>query len=445
MTFGSLFSGGGGADIGAIAAGLTPIWGVEYREDIAGVYAKNIGDHIIVSDVCNVDPSSLPRPDVLWASPPCPSFSVAKSGGKETEGDIAVANAVCRFIRVHTPDYFFLENVQGYAKSQSLAMIRATLTELGYWHGESVLNSADYGVPQTRKRLILRASRDGWLMPMPGGGRWTGWYEAIEDLIPTLPESQLAPWQIRRLPKELTGSLITPVPEWKPVVFAADCEGDPESDELSCPVCGGCYADCPCPGPTQEDDFEYSEDGLLARPIRSSDAKSSFFVDCRASSPNHDDSRMTPLIAGDLPCSTITAEAHRALPVLVLVDGDNATKNGPIWHPSSRPATTVTQQSRPCLLIEGDAAGARPPTIRNYDKPAFTIKAENTGGRPRRAIIGVRVLGLTTRCLARFQSFPDSYWLPEGRKLAATVIGNAVPPLLAKAVIMATCFGYGVE
>ncbi|MHC2400217.1 hypothetical protein ACVMGC_004761 [Bradyrhizobium barranii subsp. barranii] len=53
--------------------------------------------------------------------------------------------------------------------------------------------------------------------------------------------------------------------EWKPVVFAAECDEDG-----CCPVCKTIdFADCPCPGPTQ-DGYEYKETrrGLFARPIR---------------------------------------------------------------------------------------------------------------------------------------------------------------------------------
>ena len=57
---------------------------------------------------------------------------------------------------------------------------------------------------------------------------------------------------------------------WRRVVFAADCidrYGDREV--LICPYCGIDYADCPCPGPHQDDQFEYEtrDDGLWARPL----------------------------------------------------------------------------------------------------------------------------------------------------------------------------------
>lgn len=66
----SLFTGGGGFEIGAMLAGFTPTWGIEIRPDIAAVAEANIpGLKVIVSDVAAVDYSTLPRPDHLHATP----------------------------------------------------------------------------------------------------------------------------------------------------------------------------------------------------------------------------------------------------------------------------------------------------------------------------------------------------------------------------------------
>lgn len=46
-----------------------------------------------------------------------------------------------------------------------------------------------------------------------------------------------------------------------------------------------------------------------------------------------------------------------------------------------------------------------------------------------------RCVRLTSQCLARLQSFPDTYKLPDKPSLAATVIGNAVPPLLMQRIV----------
>lgn len=202
-TFASILSGGGGADLGAQAAGFTPLWAVEYDAAIAGVYRANLGDHIIVADVCDVDYTALPRVDWLHASPVCTRYSVANSQRGESDLDIATAQATARAIEATRPRYVTIENVQQYAGSDALRLITNTLDRLGYWWHAEVMNSADYGVPQTRRRLIVRASLD-MLRPMPAPVRWIGWYEAIEDLIPTLPPSKFAAWQLKRLPEEIT-------------------------------------------------------------------------------------------------------------------------------------------------------------------------------------------------------------------------------------------------
>jgi DNA (cytosine-5)-methyltransferase 1 len=209
-TLATLFSGGGLFDVGAQAAGLTPIWAVERDPDIATVYRKNHPDGTcIVRDVGEVDYTLLPVSDWLHASPSCTNASLARAtGGGETEEDRQAAKAIGRALE-RLPRVFSLENVWGYRLFDAFQMVTQQLDRLGYtwdfWH----LNAADYGVPQTRKRLILVARCDGPQPRRPGpthceGGSlfdlpWRSWYEAIEDLLPTLPTDELAPWQLWRL------------------------------------------------------------------------------------------------------------------------------------------------------------------------------------------------------------------------------------------------------
>lgn len=82
-TIGTLFSGGGGADIGANMAGFAPVFAVEYDPGVAEVYRQNLGDHIRVGDILGMDPRDFPCPSLLHASPPCPNFSAAASPGDE--------------------------------------------------------------------------------------------------------------------------------------------------------------------------------------------------------------------------------------------------------------------------------------------------------------------------------------------------------------------------
>ena len=68
--------------------------------------------------------------------------------------------------------------------------------------------------------------------------------------------------------------------EWLKVVLAADCVECSDCDEPVCPVCVTHYADCACPGPTQDGyEYEEREDGLWAREIAD---EASVDSDCRA-------------------------------------------------------------------------------------------------------------------------------------------------------------------
>ena len=323
-TFASLFSGGGGADLGAIAAGYTPLWAVEYDPDLAAVYRANLGDHVITADVAAVDYTTVPRVHWLHASPVCTAFSVANSNRGERDLDMAAAVAVVRALHNLQPDYVTIENVSAYQHSASYRCIVEVLTQLGYfWHAE-ILNAADFGVPQTRRRLIVRASRD--LLPsLPAPTPWRGWYAAIEDLLDTLPASAFPPWQLARLPEEVRES----------VLFANRSAGE-----------------------TQQ------------------------------------------YVASHSPAFSITLQVSRCRAWLF----DGQTNTG---------ATTLT--SRPA------------------EEPAFTLTATTGSKRPVRSwLTSGRVVQLTARALARLQSFPDSYVLPERKTTAMTIIGNAVPPLLLK-------------
>lgn len=200
LTFASLFTGMGGADIGAMQAGLKPIWGIELNPAIADLAQSNFPDcQIIKGDVGCFDYSRLERPNWLHASPPCINASRAKNG-KETTLDTYLAKGVCQAIAVLKPDYFSLENVAGYADYKSLQFITNCLIDEGYLLSYRVCDCAQYGVPQSRKRLFLVANHKPF-RPISGIplDPVVSWKEAIADLIPTLNPTKLTGWQTQRL------------------------------------------------------------------------------------------------------------------------------------------------------------------------------------------------------------------------------------------------------
>jgi DNA (cytosine-5)-methyltransferase 1 len=73
-------------------------------------------------------------------------------------------------------------------------------------------------------------------------------------------------------------------------------------------------------------------------------------------------------------------------------------------------------------------------TVRDGEEPSMTIAA-SCDNRVLRASVGYRIVKMSPRCIARFQSVPDWYVLPEKTSLAGTIIGNMVPPLLMQRVV----------
>lgn len=210
MTTGATLCGGlEGVGIGMKQAGITHIWGIEKDDTIASV-ARSNGFNSITADILDIDPTTLEVPDNLHTSTPCINASNAnhtaelnKEGTKETALDIALGEKTAQFIDVMKPRVFTLENVYFYRKFRAFKIILAALNRNGYIYHYDNLNSADYGVPQTRKRLILRAVRGALLPMLPHPEQWRGWYDAIENLIPALPESQFAKWQLQKMDKWL--------------------------------------------------------------------------------------------------------------------------------------------------------------------------------------------------------------------------------------------------
>lgn len=203
MKIGTLFAGGGGVDIGAKQAGATLKWAIENDSRIAAVYRRNVGNHIIVSDLLDIDPRNLEPVDILHASPPCTAFSTANKNSGETGIDLALSEKVCQFIEVLRPSIFTLENVWRYRESDSWKQIQHTLKSNGYWFDFAHINFADLGVPQNRKRMIVRAIKGRFVPRMPPKENWIGWYSAIQDLTPTLPTSRLSEWQAHSIPAQV--------------------------------------------------------------------------------------------------------------------------------------------------------------------------------------------------------------------------------------------------
>lgn len=158
----SLFSGAGGLDLGLIQAGNIVIWANDIDKDAVATYRENIGDHIICDDIKNIDITTLPDADVVVGGFPCQGFSQANRL-RTLEDD---RNQLYRFfyntIKVKQPKFFIAENVKGIlslGKGEAIKQIVADFEAAGYIASVNLVNMANYGVPQTRQRVLIIGQR----------------------------------------------------------------------------------------------------------------------------------------------------------------------------------------------------------------------------------------------------------------------------------------------
>lgn len=135
--------------------GLTDI-GIEWDRD-ACLTRRAAGHLTVQADVATYPPEAFAGVTGLIASPPCPDFSAAGSGLGRAGKSGWLVDVPRRWVETLRPEWVACEQVPG-----ALPIWREhahAYWELGYSTWCGVLNSADYGVPQTRKRAILLASR----------------------------------------------------------------------------------------------------------------------------------------------------------------------------------------------------------------------------------------------------------------------------------------------
>jgi DNA (cytosine-5)-methyltransferase 1 len=333
LTYASLFTGGGLSDIGAKTAGLHGLWGIEMEQAIAACASANLGHEVIASKIEDIDPNTLARPDVLLMSPVCTRASLAnQSGGGESSIDLTAASAAARFIEALKPDYIVIENVAQYKNFESFKILLVALEAGGYFYDYKVLNAADIGVPQSRRRLICRAVKKGLVPILPAPAPHVGWYGAIEDLLPALPDSKFADWQLRKL----------------------------------------------------------TESGIIK-------LNDNFMMNDKGNNKYGSGVR-----TANKPGFTII-NVNANYPKAFLINGDNSTRE-----------ITIRLDNQPCFTMAGLSKSRNP--LRSWLESG-------------------RVVQFNERCLARLQTLPDSYILPEKRALAAKIIGNGVPCLMMQKII----------
>lgn len=190
-----LFAGGGGASTGLEAAlGRAVDIAINHSPTALAVHEANHPQTVhLTAKVFEVDPRLATRGqpvDVLWASPDCTHFSVAKGGKPRSQGIRSLAWVVVDWARAVRPRVIFLENVGEFRTwgplgadgqpdrermGETFAQWRGALELLGYTVDYRVLDASHFGAPTKRRRLFLVARCDGrpivWPEPTHGPGR----------------------------------------------------------------------------------------------------------------------------------------------------------------------------------------------------------------------------------------------------------------------------------
>lgn len=246
----SLFTGAGGLDLGFEAAGYETAVAVEMDARCVSTLRANRSWPIIDRDALTVPTLEIlaagrlkaGQADVLIGGPPCQPFSKsgfwANGASRRLEDPRAgTLGAYMRVLEEARPRAFLLENVEGLGfrgKDEGLRLIAAELDRINAAHGTryaasiAVLNAADYGVPQLRRRLFVIGARNGarFTFPLPthvnpaevrcldNRPRYRTAWDALHDvdaqdaalqmqgkwarLLPTIPEGQNYLWHTDR-------------------------------------------------------------------------------------------------------------------------------------------------------------------------------------------------------------------------------------------------------
>ena len=153
-----LFSGCGGMSLGFQIAGFDIVAAYDNWDAAIAVYRLNFDHPIFKADLGKVlreyEQVANLKPDVIIGGPHCQDFSHAGKRNEELgRADLTVAFA--KMVASILPPYFVMENVDRAATSKRFKMAREVFRQAGYGVTERILNAAECGVPQQRKRVFL--------------------------------------------------------------------------------------------------------------------------------------------------------------------------------------------------------------------------------------------------------------------------------------------------
>lgn len=204
----SLFSGCGGMDLGFLG-GFTflgkkyaknpfeIIWANDFNAAACRTYARNIGNHIHHGDIWKQVDNMPQEADIVIGGFPCQDISVNGKGAGVDGKRSGLYRAMVEVVSRTKPKVFVAENVKGLLMKHNARSLERVLTDfkaLGYDVTFQLYHAADYGVPQTRERVIIVGTRPDvpkFIPPKPtlSKDKHITAQQAIDDLA-DVPENE---------------------------------------------------------------------------------------------------------------------------------------------------------------------------------------------------------------------------------------------------------------
>ncbi|HWZ36101.1 MAG TPA: DNA cytosine methyltransferase [Mucilaginibacter sp.] len=201
MKIASFFSGCGGMDLGFKNAGFDVIWANDNAANVWETFEYNFPEtQLSKASIKKIAPDDIPQVTGVIGGPPCQSWSNAGSGRGILDQRGILFFDFIKIIKEKQPLFFVAENVEGLLAERnktSYDLILVNLKAAGYNVTPVVLNGADYGVPQNRKRIFFVGYRGDldldFHFPEPQQAKVTvkdAIYDLKDNAIPSLPFNQ---------------------------------------------------------------------------------------------------------------------------------------------------------------------------------------------------------------------------------------------------------------
>jgi len=163
VKFIDLFAGLGGFHLALKKLGHECVFACEIKEALANLYKENFGIEV-KGDIRKINPSEIPKHDILCAGFPCQPFS--KAGlqmGMNDKKNGTLFHVIIDILKQHKPKYFILENVPHIRKHDNEKtwdyMVSKLRDELKYKIDNRVYSPHEFGIPQHRKRIFIVGSK----------------------------------------------------------------------------------------------------------------------------------------------------------------------------------------------------------------------------------------------------------------------------------------------